>query len=329
MTAPAVVVAGPVLDHGKPTLRVRGLVVERGATPILHDVSFVAPVGHVTALLGPNGAGKTTLLNTIAGVLQPTAGSIEVRGAGGRVGYSPQGVALYPNLTARENLTTFASYAGVPRRERSAAIAQSLAVAQLEDRADDRVKNFSGGMKQRLNIAVAMLGAPALLLLDEPTVGVDPQSRAHLLDTVTQLVQNTSCAVVYSTHYMEEVEQIATDVVIIDHGRVVAVGEVHAIRRMNDAAVGFARQGAADDVLALLAARYAVTVLPGGERCRVTAHRSATGPGDGQDDGDVTSVIVAVVEAFRAFADVPRGLGIDEANLERAFLSLTGNTLRD
>jgi ABC-2 type transport system ATP-binding protein len=193
-------------------------------------VSFVAETGRTLGLLGPNGAGKSTLVNIIAGVLRPDRGDARVHGEAidsdtspckRLVGFVPQDLALYDELSALDNLRLFGSLYGLSGGELASRAALALGVARLSERARDRVESFSGGMKRRLNIAAALLHDPRVLLLDEPTVGVDPQSRNAIFDTLAEL-KSRGLTLVYTTHYMEEAERICDRIVIIDHGRVLA-----------------------------------------------------------------------------------------------------------
>lgn len=189
--------------------------------------------GEVLGVLGPNGAGKTTLLACVAGLLGGFTGELRLLGAPfhpandaahrGRIGLVPQDLALYDDLTGRENLRFFAGIQGVAPAEVPGRVAEALAMAGLQERADDRVARYSGGMKRRLNLAVGDLHRPDLLLLDEPTVGVDPQSRNHIFECLGRLRQ-TGRTVIYTTHYMEEAQRLCDRVAIVHQGRVIDVG---------------------------------------------------------------------------------------------------------
>ena len=301
-------------------LRVDGIVVERGRREILHGVSLAAAHGEVTGLLGPNGAGKTTALHAVAGLLKLSAGCVQVDGRGigeFRVGYSPQAAALYPILTARENVAAFAAYAGVPRRKRAEAVGEALALAQLVDRADERVSTYSGGMRQRLSLAIATLNQPDVLLLDEPTVGVDPQARTHLIEWIAEVANTTDTVVLYSSHYMDEIEALCERVVIIDHGAVLCEGRVADLRRTILPGVAFEDDGS--DAMARcvesLKASFEVRALPG-DRVLVSHH-------------DTAEVLVAVVRELSGERLTPGDLRVLEPNLEQVFIELTGRGLRD
>jgi len=211
-------------------LEATGLSRSYGARKAVTDVSFSAEPGRTLGLLGPNGAGKSTLVNIVAGVLRPDSGEARIRGklidsdtsaAKGLVGYVPQDLALYEELTATDNLHLFGSLYGLAAGEIRERAGRALGIVGLQDRARDRVESFSGGMKRRLNIAAALLHEPCVLLLDEPTVGVDPQSRNAIFDSLGEL-KAQGLALVYTTHYMEEAERLCDRIVIIDNGRVLA-----------------------------------------------------------------------------------------------------------
>ena len=192
--------------------------------------------GEILGLLGPNGAGKTTTVGLATGLLLPDEGRVEVAGAGapsspgarGRLGVAPQALALYESLTGRENLAFFGSIQGLKEAALRARVEEALAFVGLVDRADERVAGYSGGMKRRLNLAAAVVHDPQVVLLDEPTVGVDPQSRRLVFENVAAL-RGRGRAIVYTTHYMEEAERLCDRVAIVDHGRLLALGTVGSL----------------------------------------------------------------------------------------------------
>ncbi len=201
-----------------------------GPLVAVDDVSFSLAPGQLVGLLGPNGAGKTTTVSMIAGLLTPDRGDVLIAGhrlsgdtdpAKNRIGLVPQDLALYDELSARANLRFFGALYNISGRRLDDAVGRVLRLVELADRAGDAVKTFSGGMKRRLNLAAGLLHDPDILLLDEPTVGVDPQSRNAIFDNL-ELLKSQGKALLYTTHYMEEAERLADRIVVIDHGRVIA-----------------------------------------------------------------------------------------------------------
>ena len=219
---------------------VEGLVKAFGDVLAVNDVSFRAEPGAIFGLLGPNGAGKTTAIGCIAGLLQPGAGRITVLGhdvvndgvaARSQLGVVPQELALYEDLSARENLEYWGGAYGLRGAHLKQRVVAVLDLVGLSDWARKPVKQFSGGMKRRLNFACGVVHEPEVLLLDEPTVGVDPQSRVRILDLVRALADQGTC-VLYTTHYMEEAEHLCHQLAIIDHGQIVAAGTLRELRAL-------------------------------------------------------------------------------------------------
>ena len=219
-------------------LEIRNLRKTFGDLVAVDDVSFTVKTGELVGLLGPNGAGKTTTVSMICGLVTPDRGQVLIGGAPlagdtdpkkRRIGLVPQDLALYDELSATANLRFFGSLYSLTPKALGAAIERTLTLVGLADRARDLVKNFSGGMKRRLNLAAGLLHDPDILLLDEPTVGVDPQSRNAIFDNLEAL-KASGKALLYTTHYMEEAERLADRIVIIDHGRVVADDTVAGMR---------------------------------------------------------------------------------------------------
>jgi ABC-2 type transport system ATP-binding protein len=216
----------------EPILRCERLSRRFGDRVAVDDVSFAITAGETYGLLGPNGAGKTTTISMVCGLLRRDAGTVHVgavsiddaRGDAKRlIGYVPQEVALYGDLTAAENLRFFGRLYGLQRKALDERVHEVLELVDLADRAGDRVESFSGGMKRRLNIGAGLIHRPRLLVLDEPTAGVDPQSRHAILERV-QALRAEGMAVLYTTHYMEEAERLCDRIAIIDRGRIVAEG---------------------------------------------------------------------------------------------------------
>ena len=315
-----------VPDDGDALLECRGLVKRYGARRAVDDVSFTVHRGEIYGLLGPNGAGKTTTIKMVCGLTAPDAGTIVLGGrsvgadleAKSLVGYVPQDVALYPDLTAAENLAFLGRLYALHGRLLAERVDEALALTDLADRRDDRVESYSGGMRRRLNIAAGLLHHPQLLVLDEPTVGVDPQSRHAILERVQELGRG-GMAVLYTTHYMEEAERVCDRVGIVDHGHLVAEGTRREL---------VARLGEKDRIdLSVVgdpdALARACRSVPGVDSAAVT-------------DGQVRLVATDGRRVLPAILDAANGVGLSvnsvkvvEADLEAVFLHLTGTALRE
>src|SRR5579863_1930796 len=226
-------------DQGKVALRVDALSKRYGAIEAVAGVSFDVREGEIFGLLGLNGAGKTTLISMLATERRPSAGDAillghsireERRAVRRMIGVAPQEIALYPMLTAAENLRFFGRIYDIRGQELTERVEQLLEFVGLQDRGNDRVATYSGGMKRRLNLAVALVHRPKLILLDEPTAGVDPQSREEILNLVRRL-RDDGNAVLYTTHYMEEAEALCDRLGVLNQGKLVAVGTLDALLR--------------------------------------------------------------------------------------------------
>lgn len=219
-------------------LAIQGLNYFYGTRQAVKDVSFTIEPGEVFGLLGANGAGKTTTISCIAGLLSGYQGQMLLRDQAFRpsqdqqarrwLGVVPQELAIYENLSGYENLKLFANLYAIPTSEQTDRIREMLDFAGLDSRSRDRVSNYSGGMKRRLNLVIGMMHRPALLLLDEPTVGVDPQSRNHLFDSI-QGLRASGMSMLYTTHYMEEAQRLCDRIAIMNEGAVIAVGTVQEL----------------------------------------------------------------------------------------------------
>jgi ABC-2 type transport system ATP-binding protein len=219
-----------------PALEAINIHKRYGAQVALDGVSLAVQPGEVVGLLGPNGAGKTTMLSILATVLRPDSGRVVICGAAperqrSSIGLVPQGLALYPTLSAMQNVWHFARMLGLSRQAARQACPLVLAEVGLAERANDRADSLSGGMQRRLNLACGVVHRPAVLLLDEPTVGVDLESREHLLAHVRRR-RDAGSAVIYSTHYMEEAERICDRVFLMDHGKLIADGTVEELIKL-------------------------------------------------------------------------------------------------
>jgi len=306
-----------------PMLRCEGLRKRYGDRLAVDGVTFSIAEGECYGLLGPNGAGKTTTISMLCGLAVPDEGDITVDGFEGgtleakaAVGYVPQDLALYPDLSAVENLTFFGQLYRLSGKELQTRIGETLELVGLADRGKDRIGTYSGGMKRRANMAAGLLHRPKLLVLDEPTVGVDPQSRNAILETVGKL----GIAVLYTTHYMEEAFKLCDRIGIIDDGHLIAEGTADALIGAHGGRdkVHLSCDGADLDELAAA--------------CRELENIHDVHEVDGNlelstDHGPaVLSAVVAV--ATRHGVDLT-GVEVRSPNLEDVFLSLTGKELRD
>ncbi len=308
-------------------LRCTGLRKTYGDRVAVDDVGFAIAAGETYGLLGPNGAGKTTTISMICGLLTRDAGRVELRGreldtgtidVKAEIGFVPQEIAIYPDLSARENLRFFGKLYDLSGRELDARIDRILETIGLADRGNERTDAFSGGMKRRLNIGLGMLNDPVLLVLDEPTVGVDPQSRNAILDSVEALASE-GMAVLYTTHYMEEAERLCDRVGILDEGSVKAEGT----RRELISLVGEHDRLRIEAHGDLVAAATAAAGVPGVEEAA---------PRDGGLDLLARDARASLADIVRAVDETGAGITsmeVREPNLEAVFLHLTGRALRD
>lgn len=212
-------------------IRTRNVTKTFGEKLALNGVSFSIPRGSITGLIGRNGAGKTTLMGILCGLIRPDFGSVQIDGielfenmthAREKIGYVPQKTSLYPELTGRENLTYFGMILGLSGKKLTDSINEVVAATSLGEVLDVRVSHYSGGMQKRLNLAIGLLGNPPILYLDEPTVGVDRESREIILETLLTMSKERSTTILYTSHYLQEIEKICDRLVILDHGVVVA-----------------------------------------------------------------------------------------------------------
>ncbi len=308
-------------------IEVQNLQRAFGDTPAVQGVSFTAAPGEIFSLLGPNGAGKTTTISMLATLLRPDAGDALIMGHSIRhdpmavkavLGYVPQDIALYEDLTARENLIFWGKMYNLRGKLLKQRVDEVLEIISLTDRAKDRVGKFSGGMKRRVNIGVALLHRPRVIYMDEPTVGIDPQSRRNILDSVIAL-KNQGLTVLYTTHYMEEAQELSDHIAIMDHGRLMACG-THAELVKLVGQTDCLRLTLSAEPAPLLAAWRAI---PGVQQVD-------------QEDGNVNllvedsnQILPRVFETANAHGVRIKAVDIQTPNLESVFLHLTGRALRD
>ena len=313
---------------GEPVLACRELRRRFGQRLAVDGVGFRVDPGETYGLLGPNGAGKTTTISMICGLLRRDGGEVTVAGASldrdpgavkAAIGYVPQDIALYPDLSGGENLRFWGRMQGLSGRELAARVDAVLEVVGLTDRAGDKVADYSGGMQRRLNIAAGLLHRPKLLVLDEPTVGVDPQSRNAILENVEAL-RGEGSAVLYTTHYMEEAERLCDRVGIIDQGRLIAEGT----RRELVAQVGERDRielAASGDLIGLAAA--CKRTLDGVDEATVVAGGLHLVARDGR------RLLPKLLELAETAGVEVTSVEVVEPDLEAVFLHLTGKALRD
>jgi ABC-2 type transport system ATP-binding protein len=302
-------------------LRVNALVKRFGALTAVDGVTLELLRGECLGLLGPNGAGKSTLIRSIVGRVVPDEGTISVFGAPAdspaareALGWVPQELALYPRLSCRENLESFGRYHGLGGAALDQAVARCLDWATLTDRADALVQNLSGGMKRRLNMAAGLIQQPKLVLMDEPTAGVDPQSRNHIFEMIEKL-RDEGMSLIYTTHYMEEAERLCDRIAIVDHGKIIALGTnaelvQNAFGSRSQVQARFAGDGA--HVAAWVAQR-------GGQSVDGAAQFAVDHP------SEIASLLEDSTKAGLELLDV----SLRKPNLESVFLHLTGRELRD
>ncbi len=311
---------------GGSMIRVEELRKSYGRTLAVDGISFQARPGEIFGLLGPNGAGKTTTISILSGLLAPTAGSVTVDGrpmsptaaaVKRTMGIVPQEIALYDELNARENLSFWGGLYGLSGSRLRGRVDEVLALIGLTDGAGDRVKTFSGGMKRRLNLGLGLVHEPTVLLLDEPTVGVDPQARINILEVIRQVAASGK-TVLYTTHYMQEAEELCQRLAIMDHGRILAEGSVEELKRM----VG---EGEIVTVRGRFSAEEMRRSLDGNVDVRAVSledHQAMLAVQGGRGSTRVLQDLLARSLAIEEIA-------VRQPSLEQVFIKLTGRELRD
>ena len=313
-------------------IEVRNLKKSFGDLQAVQDANFSVENGEVFSLLGPNGAGKSTTISMLSGLIAPTAGDASIMGhsithepeaAKACLGVVPQDIALYPDLSARENLSFWGKMYGLRGATLKSRVDEVLEVIGLADRQKDHVGKFSGGMKRRVNIGAALLHKPQVVIMDEPTVGIDPQSRRHILDNVKEL-NRQGMTVLYTTHYMEEAAELSNHIAIMDAGQVIAYGTHDELIKMvgEQTRIDIGLNG------------EAASLLDAWRNIQGVARIDAT---DGSDSSpratalvdDSNRVLPRLFELASRYGVRITSVDIQEPNLETVFLHLTGRALRD
>ncbi len=308
-------------------IEVKNLKKSFGDLQAVQGVDFAAAQGEILSLLGPNGAGKSTTISMLSGLLEPDAGALSIMGhavtedpqaAKASLGVVPQDIALYPDLSARENLVFWGKMYGLRGAALQDRVDEVLEIIGLTERQKDRVGKFSGGMKRRVNIGAALLHKPDVVIMDEPTVGIDPQSRRHILDNVKALNQQ-GMTVLYTTHYMEEAAELSDHIAIMDQGKIIAFG-TH------------------DELIKLVGEQTRIDLTLNTESAAILdTWRTVEGVSQiDADNGTVTLLVddsnLVLPRLFEAAAQADvriTSVEIQEPNLEAVFLHLTGRALRD
>ncbi len=293
----------------------------------VNNVSFEIREGEIFSLLGPNGAGKTTTIGMISGLLKPDVGEVWLMGysvlsepklAKAQLGVVPQEIALYDDISARANLNFWGKMYGLRGKALAKRVDEILSLISLEDRAKGAVSKFSGGMKRRLNVGVALLHEPRVLIMDEPTVGIDPQSRRRILDSVKNL-RDQGVTILYTTHYMEEAQELSDRIAIMDYGKIIA-------------------SGTHEELIKIVGELDRITLTISGDSAKVqSAWREIDGVESVSSENGVLHILVTdsnqilpgVFEAAAAVGVRINSVDIQEPNLEAVFLHLTGRALRD
>lgn len=308
-------------------IKIENLVKKYDENTAVAGINLTVEEGELFGLLGPNGAGKSTAISMLTGLLKPTGGCIRIKGEDivknpmkvkKIMGLVPQDIALYPTLTARENLIFWGRMYGLSGNILRERIDDVLKIVGLEDRKNEMIKNYSGGMKRRINIGTALLHKPEILVMDEPTVGIDPQSRNHILETVKKL-NSDGMTIIYTSHYMEEVEYLCLRVGIMDHGKIIAVGNRDELKRsvINQDKIEIVLSSVTPTVIEKIRGIENIAGVAEDEN-KVTIYSK-----------DGTYLITNVLLEIAKLNIKVLSLNVEEPNLESVFLNLTGRALRD
>jgi ABC-2 type transport system ATP-binding protein len=293
----------------------------------LENVSFNIVKGEIFGILGPNGAGKSTIVNILNTLVKPDEGDVIIDGVNIKdngetikliMGVVPQEIALYEDLSAYENLMFWGGLYDIPKKELKAIVSKTLEIVDLENRKDDRIKTFSGGMKRRINIACSLLHNPRILVLDEPTVGVDPQNRNHIFELIERL-HNQGMTIIYTTHYLEEAERFCDKIAIIDVGRIIASGTLKELREISDA----------KDLLTVKLADFDDVIISGIRSAIPLIRFDSTMKTLEIDCENISNEISKMTKDIQNAGGVIERIYTRGTNLESIYLKLTGKELRD
>jgi ABC-2 type transport system ATP-binding protein len=308
-------------------IQVRSVSKSFGNIEAVKNVSFTIDKGEIFGILGPNGAGKSTIVNILNTLVKPDKGDVIIDGVNINddvdsikliMGVVPQEIALYEELSAYENLMFWGGLYNIPKQELKANVNNTLEIVDLVNRKDDRIKNFSGGMKRRINIACSLLHGPKILVLDEPTVGVDPQNRNHIFEVIERL-NNEGLTIIYTTHYMEEAERFCDKIAIIDVGRIIAQGTLKELRKISDA----------KDILTIKLADSDNKIIYGITSANPLFNFDRTSDTLKVECVNISSDISIIINHIQNSGGVIESIYTQGTNLESIYLKLTGKELRD
>jgi ABC-2 type transport system ATP-binding protein len=308
-------------------IQVRSVSKSFGNIKAVRDVSFSINKGEIFGILGPNGAGKSTIVNILNTLVKPDKGDVIIDGVNVKddgdtikliMGVVPQEIALYEELTANENLMFWGGLYDIPKQELKANVNKTLEIVDLVSRKDDRIKTFSGGMKRRINIACSLLHNPKILVLDEPTVGVDPQNRNHIFEVIERL-HDEGMTIIYTTHYMEEAERFCDKIAIIDVGRIIALGTLKELREISDAR----------DLLTIKLADFNNETISSIRSAIPKIRFDNTSKTLEIDCENISNEISVITNLIHNSGGAVERIYTRGTNLESIFLKLTGKELRD
>jgi len=308
-------------------IQLRSVSKSYGNIEAVNNISFNIEKGEIFGILGPNGAGKSTIVNILNTLVKADSGDVIIDGVNLKndgdtikliMGVVPQEIALYEELSAYENLMFWGGLYDIPKKELISNVNRTLAIVDLINRKDDRIKTFSGGMKRRINIACSLLHNPKILVLDEPTVGVDPQNRNHIFEVIERL-HNEGMTIIYTTHYLEEAERFCDKIAIIDVGRIIALGTLKELRKMSDT----------KDLLTIKLADFNDATIAGLMTANPLIRFDSTTKTLEIDCENISNEISRMTNQIQNAGGVIERIYTRGTNLESIYLKLTGKELRD